>query len=179
MSRHAIRLLILLGAVLALGCGLPGLLLWHFSSDAHALANAQARWAARPFFHYRLVVTYSAFGPCRQDVEVHDERVIAVFQNTCPRQAMTVSDLFAEIKRYRAALGGRCGPNGCGCDGTIGVDAAYDPRWGYPRQIRVRLRPAERWRYLDHWRWMVLGMECRRVGFDGATIRVVSLTPLP
>jgi hypothetical protein len=144
------------------------------------LRRARARWDARPFTRYRLVTEHSGgLATCRQDVEVARERVAAVIANDCAREPLTVANLFLDIERYELTIGGRCGPNGCGCDGPIAVEARFDDQLGYPTLFQVRSQPEQRWRYLDYWRRQIGGGGCTLVGFGGPSIRVISLTPLP
>jgi hypothetical protein len=146
-------------------------------SDTHDLANARGRWAARTFSRYRLVVDSYELLPCFYEVEIHDEHVATVFQSTCPGQPPTVSSLFAMIARTLDRH--QCGPNGCECDGPIGVDAVHDAQLGYPHQLIIRSKPERRWLYAGYWMKMVLGGSCTTAGHIGEKIRVVSLTPLP
>jgi hypothetical protein len=179
LRKRTRRLLGLLVALLA-SCLLAEIALLHALSGADELARGRARWQARPFARYRLVTElFGGMRACRQDVEILNERVVQVFENTCPRSAVTVTNLFLEIDRFELIVGGRCGPNGCECDGSIEVDASFDPALGYPKAFHVRSRPAERWRYLSYWRRLASGAACPRAGFDGPAVEVVALTPLP
>jgi hypothetical protein len=161
---------------LLLGCGL--LALWLYPLKTRELDAARSRWAARPFSHYRLVIEYGQLRYCRQSVEVADEQVVAILENTCSEPTPTVTDLFERIERDIATVSGRCGPNGCGCDGTIGVSAAYDPTLGYPQHKEVQLRPRDRWRFPDYWMRRLSGQLCTSWELGHETITVISLTPL-
>jgi hypothetical protein len=179
-ARHRRHLLLAAAMAALVSCAALGLALQRAPSQAQSLAAARALWDRRPFSRYRMATEHTGgLGTCRQDVEVRDERVIAVLSNTCPRSPMTVTNLFVEIERYILTIGGQCGPNGCDCDGPIGVDVIYDSRLGYPRQLEVRSKPELRWRYLAYWRRVLSGGGCTLVGFGGPAIEVVALTPLP
>jgi Family of unknown function (DUF6174) len=172
------RLLFIVGLVMAIACALAlagGA--WLLTSPARELAAAQRRWAARPFSGYRLVVDTHAFGSCHYDVEVRGEQVVTIFRRSCLQPAPTVTDLFRAIEAGLGAQG--CGPNGCACDGPIGVEAIYDAQLGYPTQIAMRLKPEQRWRYPDYWRRMFLGGGCTLIGWVGERKQVQSLMPLP
>jgi hypothetical protein len=175
------RWLLLTCVAMALGgCVVASLIASLQRSNAQEHAAAKERWQARLLGHYRLVTDHSGgMQPCRQDVEVRDERVVAVFSNTCPRSAMTVANLFIEIERYLITIDGQCGPNGCACDGVIRVEAAYDAQLGYPLYMRVHINSDERWRYLEYWTNQLWGGGCALIGFVGPEIRVISVTPLP
>ena len=179
-GRHRRYLLLATTIVALLSCAAVGLALQWAPSQEQSLAAARALWDRRPFSRYRMVTEHTGgLETCRQDVEVWDERVVAVLSNTCPRSPMTVVNLFLEIERYILTIGGQCGPNGCACDGPIGVDVVYDSRLGYPRRLKVRSKPEQRWQYPAYWRRLLSGGGCTLIGFDGPAIEVVSLTPLP
>lgn len=170
-------IILLAGLVL---CAALGLAFALAPSRAGELQRARARWDARPFMHYRLVTEHSGgLGACRQDVEVQRERVVAVLANDCAREPLTVSNLFLDIERYELTIGGRCGPNGCSCDGPIAVEAQFDEQLGYPARYQVRTRPDLRWQYADYWRSLLYSGGCTLVGFGGPSIQVIALTPLP
>src|SRR5690349_10004413 len=59
--------------------------------------QAQRRWAARPFTHYRVVMQAPSW--CRMDVEIQNQRVVNVFQNSCPSAPQSVDELFAIVKQ--------------------------------------------------------------------------------
>ena len=172
----------ILGAIVTLvaACGLFRPVSTRILSQPEALVEARERWDARPFKRYRMGMLYSSHQiNCRQDVEIRGEMVITIFQNTCPQGALTVSAIFKQIDTHLDTHAGQCGPNGCGCDGPIGVDADYDAQFGYPRSMELRLRPEERWQYIAYWRYVLPGGFCQPSNFRSQTIRVVSLTPIP
>src|SRR4051812_32765212 len=96
LAQRSLRraLLIAVGAVL-LGSGLLWLLPHPSAIDAE-LAAAKARWAARSFSRYRLVVQEETrAGGCQQDMFVEDEQIRSVAQNHCVRvPSWTVTNLF-------------------------------------------------------------------------------------
>jgi len=164
------------GVVVLLVCGLLMLRLAPFNTLE--LSAARSRWAMRPFSHYRLDLEYGMLRYCRQSVEIKDERVVAVLQNTCARPAPTVNELFDRIERDLMALSGNCGPNGCACDGTIVVSATYDAQLGYPHSKRVALDSVARWRFPDYWRRRLAGKLCTSWDMGREVITVVALTPM-
>lgn len=136
---------------------------WDQSRQLQELDTARERWAARSFSSYHLTINVSywsegnvpyLFGvvrpgelivSCRYEAEVRDEAVVSTIENTCasttlggPTSSITVSktvtDLFDEIER--TIVKRECGPNGCICDGFIGVDVSYDRHLGYPKAIK-------------------------------------------
>ena len=167
------------GMVLLLGVGL--LAVWLWPSQGSELALAQSRWQVRPFDRYHLVLEDSGgLRPCRQEIEVAGDQIVQVIANSCPYPAATtVSDLFATVRRYVAKP--PCGPNGCACDGALGVEVAYHPQLGYPQQVAVRSQISERWKYGDYWRnlWQNRGqVRCAVMGYSGPELRVVALAPV-
>jgi hypothetical protein len=155
------------------------------------LAKAQSRWAARDFKRYRMVVeTDNGFSePCRQEVEIENEKVINVVQDCkkpgsfVEQPTQTITDLFNELEKYSSKT--ECGPNGCSCDGVISADASYDPQLGYPRQIELklkRLNVVEQWMHPQGRREAIAklrGGPCTLIGFVERKFKVVSLTPSP
>jgi hypothetical protein len=91
--------------------------------------------------------------------------------------APTVDELFDRIERDMVTIAGHCGPNGCGCDGTIVVRAVYDARFGFPHSKRVYLDSLARWRFPEYWRQRLSGELCSYRDFGRDIITVVSLTP--
>ena len=167
----------IVGSVL-LVIGGGALVSWRLSLRTLDLDLARRRWAARPFSHYRMELSYGRAGYCKQSIEIAADRVVAVFQNTCAEPPPTVEELFDRIERDLVTLNGRCGPNGCACDGTIVVTASYDPRLGYPLSKQVDLNPATRWRFPEYWRHRFLGGYCSFRELTRDIVTVVSLTPM-
>src|SRR5215213_2636329 len=139
---HVLCALFAIMAMLLLGSG--ALTLWQL--PALELRAARGRWAASKLAHYQLDLRYGALGYCRQSIEIKNERVVAVLENTCSEPVPTVDGLFDQIERTIRTSQGRCGPNGCDCDGTISVIAEYDSRMGYPCTKGITLDPLARWR---------------------------------
>jgi len=148
---------------------------------------ARARWQARPFSGYQLVVQEETnASSCRQSVEVRDERIERVLQNRCVRlPSWTVSNLFTWGEQSSTA-GLRCYPSAitCVCHKSYSLTASYDPVLGYPRSITHSWSLRLNWAYLGHWKrlWRTGELpDCANVarfveGF--VTVTVVSLTPI-
>jgi hypothetical protein len=164
------------GALLLLGG--TALVSWRLSLGALDLDLARSRWAARPFSHYRMELSYGQAGYCKQIIEIAADRVVAVLQNTCTEPPPTVEELFDRIERDLVMINGRCGPNGCACDGTIVVSASYDARFGYPLSKQVDLNPATRWRFPEYWVQRISGGYCSYRELTRDIVTVVSLTPM-
>lgn len=155
---------------------------------ADELVAARARWAGNALARYRLVVREeTAGGGCRQDVQVQDERIVAVLQNQCVRlPSWTVSNLFvwaAGLERRSA----RCYPSDvtCVCYAIYTADTRYDPQLGYPQQITYQWRLETNWAHIGHWQRLYRNHELpncalvsRRAG-DYITVTVLSITPQP
>ena len=174
--RRAYVLYALFGLASALVLGSGALALWQ--RPALELRAARARWAAQQLSHYRIELRYGALGYCRQRVEVRNGSVAQVLENTCSEPAPTVDQLFDQIDRTIETAQGSCGPNGCACDGTIGVFAEYDPRMGYPRTKGLVLQPSARWRYPDYWTQRLAGRLCSSLEISRQIVTVVGLEPL-
>lgn len=143
----------------------------------HQLAQAQKNWQTQAISHYRLKINYSAPDNCQQEVEIKNEKVIAIKQNTCASiPALTVTDLFQEIAS--SADSQKCGPNGCACDGPVSVNATYDNKFGYPRQLEISLAHQKRWLYFHNLSNIYPGRSCTLIGFIGKKINVIAFTPI-
>ena len=128
--------------------GAGALVFWRLSLRELDLELARIRWAARPLYRImRMELSYGRANYCKQSIEIAADRVVAVLQNTCAKGEPYVEELFDQIERDLVKINGRCGPNGCACDGTIVVSASYDMRLGYPLSKQVDLNPATRWRF--------------------------------
>ena len=175
-GKYLLWSILVAGALLLLGGA--ALVSWRLSLGALDLDLARSRWAARPFSHYRMELSYGQTGYCKQSIEIAAERVVAVLQNTCAEPPPTVEELFDRIERDLVMLNGRCGPNGCACDGTIFVSASYDARFGYPLSKQVDLNPATRWRFPEYWEQQLSGGYCSYRELTRDVVTVVSLTPM-
>ena len=145
------------------------------------LEIAKSLWTARNLNHYRLVVVKSehprSSDQCQQDIEIQDEKVITVFQDTCKdslfvkrviseQPSLTITDLFHQIEHYTSKR--QCGPNGCQCDGVIRANVVYDTQFGYPHTMSIELKPFP----YQNWIWT-----CTLVGFSSKKFSVLSLSP--
>lgn len=147
-----------------------------FNSSTNQLAAAKQKWVTQAVEHYRLSINYFHLN-CQQEVEIKDEKVIGVRKNTCSTiPVQTITDLFNQIKSK--ADGKECGPNGCACDGPLGVDAIYDDQFGYPRQVEIRLQPEKRWLYFNSLNDIFPGRMCTAVGFIDQKITVREFSPI-
>ncbi|MDX2214088.1 MAG: DUF6174 domain-containing protein [Oculatellaceae cyanobacterium bins.114] len=155
-------------------------LIYQRVAPSQQFKHAQQHWNTHKPDRYRLMVKYQTLSDlpgCEQAVEVQQEAIARVLQDTCQNQLnlvppMTVSDIF--VRFYPQATEQTCGPNGCQCDGVIRVHATYDHQLGYPRQIESRLE--RDWFNPLHWQ---LNHPCTSIGFIGERIEVVSLESLP
>ena len=173
---YLLWLFLIASALLLLGGG--ALVSWRLSLSTLDLDLARSRWAARPFSHYRMELSYGQAGYCKQNIEIAADQVIAVLQNTCAEPPPTVDELFDRIERDLVNLNGHCGPNGCACDGTIVVSASYDSQFGYPLNKYVDLNPASRWRFPEYWQRQLSGGYCSFRELTRDNVTVISLTPM-
>ena len=173
------RVLLVATAVLLAMSMAAGLALARPSSPAARAAaqrDAQHLWAMRAFSHYRLVVHAPSW--CKIDAEVQQERVVKVFQNSCPVNALTVSGLFEYVDHMNQHPDRQyCGPNGCECVEQRFAQTEYDATLGYPRAIRVRRQRSANWEGL--WGYMLQhGLPSCLTPPDTDMVTVVSLQPL-
>jgi hypothetical protein len=153
------------------------------------LANARARWQTGGTDDYRIVVHYHVpLYECVQDFDVRDGQVDTLHRNECPVNPVVGSSGGLSARFTVEALFDRiagdlenpqCGPNGCVCDGPIGLNVRYDAALGYPVEIASRTMPELRWRYPEYWTAQLSGgLNCPPTNFVGDIITVESLTPL-
>jgi hypothetical protein len=138
-----------LAGVLLLICGGATLLLTPSAEGAGdaELAAARARWAARPFTSYRMVIVDLR---CRMQIEVAGERVVSTTPSNCPQGSRSVDELFQLIERD-GTVGIACAYSNCSCDDVYHIRAHFDPQLGFPLRIEVRLTPTPNWRHPDYW----------------------------
>jgi hypothetical protein len=110
---------------------------WTVANQLKELDTVRAKWEARTFTRYRLVIETTSLRDCREDVEVKDEVVTTIFENSCGA-TRTITDLFNYVESTITSR--ECGPNGCECDGVISVEAAYHPQLGYPLSMHTYLK---------------------------------------
>jgi hypothetical protein len=170
----------------AAGCGLGALLLDGPAADTQ-LAAARARWAARPFSSYRLVVDEETNdGHCGLDVRVQDEQIRQVFRNGCGRLPNWTLNLFTWAEQH-ADYKSRCYPSDvtCVCFSIYTTRTSFDPQLGYPQSVSYRWELEPNWGYRNHWRRLWSEGElptCRNISRragDHITVTVVAMTPLP
>ncbi|MBD2355005.1 hypothetical protein H6G41_10280 [Tolypothrix sp. FACHB-123] len=146
------------------------------NSSNQELTAARKKWEAQSINHYQVTLNYPNHN-CQQEVEIKDNTVIAVKKNTCQTIPLkTITHLFTEIES--AVNAEKCGPNGCACDGPVGIDANYDHKYGYPIKFEFKLKPEQRWQYFDYWKNQLSGGYCTLVGFVGHKVEVSSLTTI-
>ncbi len=164
LFRFTRRRVILLVFLLVL---LVGSFLAYCSSPMTQLSEARALWQSQNITAYRIAVQYQIpLYECQQDFDVRDEQVAYRYKDECQVtpvagsftgqfEPLIVSDLFQRIED--TFTNPDCGPNGCACDGPIGVDVVYDSKYGFPQKLTYRIVPELRWRYLDYWRALLSG----------------------
>jgi hypothetical protein len=176
---HVAGAILAICVALLLASGLGVLLRSHPSTGAaraRALADARNRWFAQPVAHYRLVMRAPSW--CRLDVEIQDERVVHVFENSCPTSPRTVTGLFDMIAQLdRTADTVFCAPRGCECTEVRYIQATYDAQLGFPLTIRLRRERQTNWPNL--WRFMVShGLPNCLTPRDLDLVQVLSIKPI-
>jgi hypothetical protein len=164
---------------LLLACGLSALFIPRsssFASREQLLADARIRWQSRTITHYRLVMQAPSW--CRLDVEIQSEKVVHVFENSCPTSPHTVTGLFDLIKQLdTTAETIFCAPRGCECTEVRYIYASYDQQLGFPRSIRLRRDRQMNWPEL--WRFvMAHGVPNCLTPRDIDLVQVVSIKPI-
>ena len=157
------------------------------AGQASEFTAAKARWAARSFSSYQLVIQEETnAGSCRQAVEIRDEQIARVLLNRCVRlPSWTVNNLFTWAEQA-GDPSSRCYPSTvtCVCYQAYSLRASYDPTLGYPQSITQAWSLHLNWAYLGHWQrfWRTGQLpDCANVSRFAeryVTITVVSLTPL-
>ena len=121
------------------------------------LEQARERWDARPLSRYRLVLqVHPRDGSvCENAFEVHEPAQTKLLSDTCADiNALGMGDDFSSMMHFLGSrttipglfdyiefeigLVGRCGGNGCACDGARTIDVVYDTERGYPKRIEER-----------------------------------------
>jgi hypothetical protein len=148
---------------------------------------ARARWDARSFANYQLVVQEETeASSCHQVSEIRAEKIDRVLQNRCVRlPSWTVSNLFLWAEQA-SAVPSRCYPSAvtCVCYKVYSLRTNYDPLLGYPQRVTHAWSLRLNWAYLGHWKrlWRTGELPtCANIArFDEGyvTVTVVSLTPL-
>ena len=156
-------------------------------AQASEFAAARARWDARPFTSYRLVVQeQTEASSCRQASEIRAEKIDRVLENRCVRLASwTVSNLFLWAEQA-SAVPSRCYPSAvtCVCYKISSLRANYDSVLGYPHSVTQAWSLRLNWTYLPHWQrlWRTGELptcaNIARLRAGHVTIQVVSLAPL-
>jgi hypothetical protein len=173
------------GVILALclallfACGLSVLFFPRSStttSRAQQLAQARDRWLSQTVTHYRLVMQAPSW--CRLDVEIQAEKVVRVYENSCPTSPRTVTGLFDLIKQLDSTAETIfCAPRGCECTEVRYIHASYDERMGFPRSIRLRRDRQANWPVL--WSFVKThGLPNCLTPRDIDLVQVVSLNPI-
>ena len=172
------RRLVLIAGVVVLGCGLLSWSIMRTSTPTRAeqRAKAMSLWESRPFSHYQLVMRAPAW--CRLDIEIWDERVVTVFQNTCPNGPRTVTDLFDLIGQLDGDPETRhCAPGGCECIEVQFPQVVYDNEFGFPRTIQLRRQREPNWPLF--WRYLPSrGLPLCLTPLDTEIVTVLSLKPI-
>jgi Family of unknown function (DUF6174) len=167
----AVLLLVALAAIGLFGARVPSAV-----ARTESWQQAQQRWAARPFTHYRMVMQAPSW--CSMDLEIQDERVVEVHQNTCPSAPQSVTELFSMVKQLNdQADRTYCGPVGCECTEQRFANTIYDAQFGYPRTISLRRIRATNWPELWH-HLTTHGLPNCLSPLDTDIVNVVSLQPL-
>jgi hypothetical protein len=148
---------------------------------------ARARWEARSFANYQLVVQEETeASSCRQASEIRAEKIDRVLQNRCVRlPSWTVSNLFLWAEQA-SSVPSRCYPSAVTyvCYKVSNLHTSYDPLLGYPQRVTHAWSLRLNWAYMGHWKrlWRTGELPtCANIArFEQGyvTIRVVSLVPL-
>jgi hypothetical protein len=174
------RRAILIGAVLVgAACVVFGMVGFRTPSAvarSESWEQAQQRWAKRGFSHYRVVLQAPSW--CRMDLEIRNERVVAVYQNSCPTPPQSVTDLFGMVSRLNSQADRvYCAPGGCECTEQRFANTVYDAQLGFPQAISLRRMRATNWPELWH-HLTTHGLPNCLNPLDTDIVNVISLQPL-
>ncbi len=176
LTRHAVLISVVLLVAVWTAIGLFGARTPSAVARTESWEQAQRRWAARAFTHYRMVMQAPSW--CRMDVEIQDERVVKVYQNTCPTAPQSVTELFTIIKRLNAQVDQiYCAADGCECTEQHFANTVYDAQLGFPRTIGLRRMRATNWPELWH-HLTTHGLPNCLTPLDIDIVNVISLQPL-
>jgi hypothetical protein len=118
--------------------------------------------------------------PCRLEVEVRDERVVAVLrEDTCTHPARTVTMLFNMVEHAVSPLY-TCAPPSCACRHVVTVYADYNAQLGFPQKVAVRVERETNWRERPFWRylWTARRLPDCAWASNADIVNVLALTPL-
>ena len=146
------------------------------SGRARELAAARQRWQSRSITHYRLVMQAPSW--CRLDVEIRAEKIVHVFENSCPTPPRTITGLFDMIKQIDTTANTIfCAPLGCECTEVRYFHASYDQELGFPRTISLRRDRQMNWS--EVWDFLVTrGVPNCLTPRDIKLVEVVSVNPI-
>lgn len=135
-------------AMVSVGCGLAATVFATPASPPDAqLEAARARWAERPFDHFRMV---SRSGDCQQIAEFSGDRFVYVKRQNCFDTVRTVERMFRFVEGASAwgLSAPRCAPSGCACAEKRRVYALFHKEYGFPQVIRLRKHRWIDWGYV-------------------------------
>ena len=174
----------LFGVVAVLACAV---LAPAMSGQESEFVAAKARWDARPFSDYQLVVQEETeASSCHQASQIRAEKIDRVLQNRCVRlPSWTVDNLFLWAEQA-STVPTRCYPSAvtCVCYKVNSVRTTYDPLLGYPQRVTQAWSLRLNWAYMGHWKrlWRTGELptcsHIARIGEGHVTISVVSLVPV-
>lgn len=173
----------------ALTCALLALALAGCGARPDARYDAALRrWQSQPIAHYSLHTREVVGGkPCAQIVEVRDEQIVRVINNTCQHPNLwTISWLFIFVAKSRTPVD-RCAlldpAGGCVCRDDIDLQVEYEPARGYPSTIIARQTWRADWQGLGYWwyaaRHLALPSCAPPFNDPGRRVVVRAFTPLP
>ena len=115
---------------------------------------------------------------CRLDVEIKTEKVVHVFENSCPTSPRTITGLFDLIKQLDSTAETKfCAPRGCECPEIRYIQATYDEQFVFPRTIRLRHERQTNWPEL--WGFiMTHGLPNCLPPLDIDLVNVLSMQPI-
>ncbi len=185
------RIILMAVPLVLLAVGLFLLYQWYMTTrllPAWELETARTRWQARPFDHYTLHVEQQPNSllpvPGAGVYDVRSETLNTWQQRMLQR---SVSSYFEWIEQYPQSVQFECRTLNVPCVRriTYHVEVVYDEHLGYPRRIELIQTRQHDWSNPRFWHWLIASgnwrqcenMQCTTT--ERATIRIVSLTPIP
>ncbi len=153
------------------------------TAPARQFELARQNWQEQPIPRYRLIIARPSL-QCQQDVEVANERIVHVFEDSCPIELLTMTDLYDRIVMLDGRENFAFFPDGsCSCGSTLNAHVFYDPATGYPQEVAISDRLNIPWSERACWRQVVFSgqlPDCT-ISFPFSQPRTtdVSLIPLP
>jgi Family of unknown function (DUF6174) len=153
------------------------------SPQIAALDAAQQRWDRRSFSHYRLTIEREQMvHKCQQSLEIRNEKIVAVLEDVCHTDPLSVSGLFTLLRNDLTPS--ICDDEACLCRTLYQISPTYDESLGYPTvtllvpiKLSAVATDAESWGQAPGMNRQLKCLPGNATMYETITVR--DLTPLP